>query len=303
LARHWHEQYYILGNVRCRAIVVLGLLVPACLELGGVDEPSSEKDAGSGGSVQGDASFPDSPGSGGVSGVSGGGGRAGASAAPSWNLHTYTAATGAWTSIPLSSVWAGAHAPPTSGIKAATQLEHFDRLLIFGDDGNFYLRADGVWQPPVPIAEKFPALAAVEIGSVQHVSSPPDQPAKEEGLTFIVNPVAYIYEYHSNDALVFVEQVPLPEDPPKGPPVKTETAIFDFELRDPTKYALAADYYEFFTYYSDGYLYRFDAAFVWEAWPILSSPFWSGKPDAPDPGSIRAGWYEEKYERIQLVGP
>lgn len=287
---------------------------PACLDLGGVDDPPSPKpDAGvTDGSINGDTSFPDgaggtggtgsggSAGQGGSSGSSSGG-SGGSGGGVSWKLHTYNTANGTWSSIAVDSVWAGANAPPSSGIVAVTQLEHFDRLLVFGEDGNFYLRSDGAWQPAVPISQKFPALGSLTLRSVYHVASPPGLPL-DEGLTFIANPIAVQYEYHSNDAIVFFDQTTMADDPPPAAPLNSGTCVFDFEMRDPAKHG-AADYYEFFLFYSDGKLYRFDAAFNWANWPVLSSPFWNGKPTAPDPTTIRAAWYDEKYGRVQLIGP
>lgn len=296
-------------------VPLLGLAaIPACLDLGGVDEETAGPTGGSGGSGGGigDSSFPDAPGNGGVAGSdaasvggsagSASGGTAGQATggAPSWTLWTYKMADGTWSQLPVSSVWSGANAPPSSGIVAVTQLEHFDRLLVFGEDGNFYLRADGAWQPPVPISAKFPALAPLTLGTVFHVSSPPST-ALDEELTFAANPTAVIYAYHSNDSVVFVDQVTMKDDPSPAPPQNSGTAVFDFEIRDPAKYG-QADYYIFYTFYDDGNLYRFNAAFDWLKWPVLASPFWNGKPNAPNPSSLRAAWFDAKYARAQFVG-
>lgn len=292
--------------------VLVGLgMAPACLELGGVDDETAGPTggAGSGGGIHGDSAFPDAPGTGGVAGsdaASGGsagvpsGGSAGQGGGPSWTLWTYKMSDGTWSHIPISNVWSGPNAPPPAGIRAVTQLEHFDRLLVFGEDGNYYVRADGAWQPPVPIATKFPALAALTIETVFHVSSPPNA-ALDEELTFAANPTAVVYAYHSNDAVVFVDQVTMNDDPPPAPPQASGKAIFDFEIRDPAKYG-QAEYYIFYTYYDDGNLYRFDAAFNWVKWPVSTSPFWSGKPNAPDPASLRAAWFDVTYDRAQFIG-
>lgn len=289
--------------------LVAALVAPACLDLGGVDDGSEGPGGGSGG-IPADSSFPNTGGtsgaapdasSGGSAGVASGGsaGSAG-SAGPSWTLSTYNTTSGAWSAVPVSSAWSGPNAPPSAGIVAVTQLEHFDRLLVFGEDGNYYVRADGVWQPPMPIATRFPALGALNLNSVIHVSSPPGSPV-DETLTFVANPIAVHYEYHSNDATVFVDQVTMADDPAPAAPQASGMSVFDFEIRDPAKYGQAG-YYLFYAYYSDGNLYRFDAAFDWMAWPVLESPFWSGKPNAPDPASLRAAWFDAKYARAHFIG-
>jgi hypothetical protein len=295
-------------------VSLLGLATaPACLDLGGVDEETAGPTTGGGGTGGniGDSSFPDAPGNGGVAGSDGAsGGSAGIASGgtagdatgggPSWTLWTYKLTDGTWSNMPVSSVWSGPNAPPPAGIVAVTQLEHFDRLLVFGQDGNYYVRADGAWQTPVPISTKFPILAPLTIGSVFHVSSPPGF-ALDEEVTFVANPTAVVYAYHSNDSVVFVDQVTMTDHPSPAPPQGSGTSVFDFELRDPTKHG-QADYYLFYTYYSDGNFYQFDAAFDWAKWEVLKSPFWNGKPNAPVPGSIRAAWFDEKYARAQFIG-
>src|SRR5262245_47784199 len=68
--------------------------------------------------------------------TSGGGGMAPAS----WNLYSFDMAMGKWSTVALSSVWTDKNAPPTKGILAATHLSHFNKLLVFADNGMFYLQ-------------------------------------------------------------------------------------------------------------------------------------------------------------------
>ncbi len=307
------------------ALLTLGLAT-SCLDLGGstAEPPTSDGGGGKGdSSIVGDASFPDaaggtssdasvggsggSGGSGGTGGIGGssgtgatGGSGGGTGGLPGSTLYTYNVNAGTWSSVPLASAWNGTNAPPSSGIVAVTQLEHFDRLLVF-TASTFYLRANGIWQPPVLTTQKFPALTGLTLRSVFHVASPPGMPL-DEGITFVSNPVAISYSYHSNDAVVYVDQITMNDEPSPGAPQYSGTQVFDFEIRDPAKYG-AADYYLFYLYYTDGKLYQFDAAFNWLSWPASQSPFWNGKPGAPNPSSIVAAWFDQGYQRVELIGP
>jgi hypothetical protein len=301
--------------MRLRAFTLATAAGLACamgclVDIGGT-AADSDRDAsvgGKGGSGGGGGDWPDGAGVGGSAGLTGGTGGSGAEggsgggSAPSWNLYTYSMSTGAWSvPTPLSVAWGSANSP-SSGIAAAVMLEHFDRLLVFGENGDFYLRADGAWQPPVPIAEKFPALAGLTLRAVYHVASPPGAELSET-ITFSANPIAVAYDYKSNDSVVFLDQVTMQDDPPPAAPQASGTPLWDFEIRDPSLYGTAAEYFRAYYGYSNGNLYQFDAAFVWQSWPYAESPFFKDKVNAPDPLSMRAGYFDAKLDRAVLLGP
>ncbi|MFN8549796.1 MAG: hypothetical protein U0263_32680 [Polyangiaceae bacterium] len=324
-----------------RAALPLGsaVLVSACLSLGSEDDsPANTSDAsagGKGGSLN-DGSWPDGSGGGGTSGGSGGGagvasggtnaggtagtgaggtgaggtsaggtsagGGGGSGGTPSWTLYSYNWATGVWSAPSALDInWSGSNAPPSTGIAAVTQLEHFDRLLVFTESGQFYLRAGGAWQAPVATTSKFPQLAGLTLGSVYHLASPPGDPIGET-ITFVANPTAVLYSYASNDTVAFDSKVTMKDEPTPGPPQGTGSVLWDFEFRDPAAQG-TADYFRGWYGYSNGTMYQFDAAFVWKSWPFASAPFFAGKANAPDPSKMRAAWFDAKANRLYMTGP
>ena len=81
-------------------------------------------------------------------------------AGQSWRLYSNidpAAHRTAWTDVDLASVWTGANAPPPRGIVAATKLTNFDRLLVWADDGRFYVQEAGVWKAPQEPRPWFPS--------------------------------------------------------------------------------------------------------------------------------------------------
>ena len=59
--------------------------------------------------------------------------------------------------------------------------------------------------------------------------------------------------------------------------------------------------------YNDGFMYRFNAAFVWSKFPIEDNAFFgTGDEDEPDPTTVRAAWYENgpgDDDYLYMVGP
>src|SRR2546423_1602847 len=77
-------------------------------------------------------------------------------AGPSWKRYQYSLLQQTWSDpVLLSDIWTGPNAPPPRGISAAVELADEVRLLVFADDGTFYLQADGDWRPPQRIADAF----------------------------------------------------------------------------------------------------------------------------------------------------
>jgi len=258
--------------------------------------------SGGGGTPSGGGGTP-SGGSGGSGGAPSGGGTGGVGGTSSWTLYAYNWGNGTWSApTALDLTWSGANAPPSTGIAAATQLEHFDRLLVFTDAGKMHVRAAGTWLAPVSTASKFPALAAVSLKSVYHVASPPGQPLSES-LTFVANPQAFIYAYAADDTVKLDSQVTMKDEAPPGPPQGSGTVLWDFEVRDPALWGTSADYFRGYYGYANGTLYQFDAAFAWKSWPLSSAPIFAGKPNAPSPTKMRAAWFDAKLNRAYFAGP
>lgn len=240
-------------------------------------------------------------GTGGVAGQAAGGSGGSGGTGQSWMLYRYDLGAGSWSKIALSKVWTGANAPPPYGVVAATQLEHYDRLLVFSSSGRFYLRSNGTWQPPVKTTQAFPALANLSVTGVDQLPSAPGATPDEE-ITFVANPTAVLYAYHSNDAIVYEKTVTMTDDPAPAAPQGSGHALYFFERRDANQYGTAG-YYYLYSGYDDGNLYRFDASFTWKSWPAKQSPMWSGKVGAPDPSTLTAAWTEAGLGIVDFVGP
>jgi outer membrane protein assembly factor BamB len=183
-----------------------------------------------------------------------------------------------------------------------TQLEHFDRLLVFTDAGKLYVRKAGTWQAPVNTTSKFPALSGLALGSVYHLASPPSSPALVEGLTFVANPTAVLYDYNADDSVVYVTKVTMKDDPAPAAPHGTGTILWDFEVRDAASHG-TANYFLGYYGYSNGMVYQLDAAAVWKSWPAASAPFFAGKTNAPTSTKMRAAWFDAKLNRAYFIGP
>ncbi len=326
-----------MGEMRLAFALLWGsalALANACLVLGESDTggPSGGGGAGGGGGAIGDGSWPDGNSGGSGATTSGGGGSAGSPSggggspsggggspsgggAPSggggsggsgggsvsWTLFSYDWGSGVWSApTALELVWSGTNAPPSTGIASVVQLEHYDRLLVFTDSGQFHVRSGSAWKTPVATSAKFPELGGLTPRSTYHVASPT---IVAESITIFSNPTAVIYDYKSDDSVVFEQKVTVPDEAPPGPPQGTGTVLWDFEVRDPSLYLKSGDWYRAYAGYANGNVYQLDGAFVWKSWPMGSAPFFAGKPNAPDPLKMRAAWFDAKLNRAYFVGP
>ena len=226
-----------------------------------------------------------------------------ADAGPPWTLYSRSRNVdqNRWHSVPLDAAWIGPNAPPPNGIRAVTQLDAFDRLLVFADDGMFYLRDPSGWRTPRPIADVFGStLAGVDFRGPGHVRPAPDAGANEqyETLLFSANPTAIIYKYFPTDSVQFLETVALVDEPgPYGAPKGTGKLRWNVVYFDPARYqtAQAAQYLQlYYGFDADPYVYLYDATLApANKWLYADSPLFAGTTDAPPPDRIMAGWNDD----------
>lgn len=214
----------------------------------------------------------------------------------SWRRYSFDMSTGTWSSAALNSVWTGLNAPPTTGIIAATHLDHFDKLLVIADNGKLYVQEGSVWQSPVNMSARFPELASpTTVAVLGHVPGgwnevPPPQPLIET-LTFLDNPLVDYFNYYANNTASHAEHIVISEDGiPPAPPQMTGRAQWSFEIWNKSQIGYA-DGFSIWQSYGDGYLYKFTASFEWTRYPVEGGPIWAGKPNAPDWATLEAAYF------------
>jgi hypothetical protein len=230
-------------------------------------------------------------------------------AGPCWQLHSFDYFADAWSSVELATIWTGPDAPPPRGIAAATELMDVDRLMVISDDGTYYVRANGAWQPSRKGSDVWPLLPATvdsiyNLGHKFYVTLDPAAP-NEEKVTFVSGSQAYIYRFIYNadpakDAIVFDSQVPT-KDTDGGAPQGSQKSTWNFEVADPQN-AKPEDRAVLYGAYTDGSFWRFNAYLEWSSMPPADCPLWIGRPGAPDFSTIRAAFYSASRS-VRLVGP
>jgi hypothetical protein len=210
-------------------------------------------------------------------------------------------------------VWTGVNAPPTTGIIAATHLDHFDKLLVLADNGKFYVQEGGVWRSPVNTSARFPALSSpTTVGALSHVPGgwndvPPPQPLVEE-ISFLDNPDVDYYLYNADNTGDYEGHVLVTKDVlPPGPPQMTGHIQWNFEVWNKPKIGTGDGFVAWMSY-GDGYLYKFPADFKWERWPVEAGPLWGGKPNAPPWNTLEAAYFvgnpaQDGTGVIVFIGP
>lgn len=246
-----------------------------------------------------------------VSTASGAGGGGGAPPT-SWHRYSFSMTTGTWSSAPLSSVWTGPNAPPSSGIVAACHLDHFDKLLVFTDTGMVHIQEASVWLPPVSAQTLFPQITNPgKIADLYHVPSdwnvtPMAMPLLE-GLVIADNPTYWTYDFTANNIATFGTQgvIPPPMQAAEPPQDSVKTQWY-FTIWNKSKIG-TADGYTGWSSSGDGYVYELGADAVWSKWPIESGPLWAGKPGAPDWASLKAAYFighpADGIGTIVFIGP
>lgn len=218
----------------------------------------------------------------------------------SWNRYTFDVDNQTWSSTPLAELWSGANAPPSSEISAAVSLTHFDRLWVLADDGTFYERVDGAWVPPVPLAQRFPMTAGMNVGAMVH--TPGQMNETEEDVFFVDNPTTVIYVQHENGGLDYVDTVML-EDERGSAPQGSQRVEWYLARTDPSQIGMAADWLVWFVAFDDGDLWTFNAAFEWDSSPLDDNEFFQGVAGEPDPFTIEAAYYDDAFEQAHFLGP
>lgn len=227
---------------------------------------------------------------------------AAADAGAPWKLYANSAVTpNAWTSIDLDVAWTGANARPPRGIMAVTQLTTTDRLLVFADDGFFYTRVSGAWQPRQATDAVFPALKGHDFRGVYHQPNYPS--AKVEELTFVDNPLAFQFTY-SPEGVVNLEGPPLTmadEGGPYGAPKATKKCRWvTRQWRLGTSGAGLLT--EYSGYDDDPNVYYFDGVPQPAGkWPFADAPLFKGKTGVPPRERIMSGWRDDALEITYLV--
>jgi hypothetical protein len=231
-------------------------------------------------------------------------------AGPSWQLHSFDYFQDAWSSVDLATIWTGPNAPPPRGVAAATELMDVDRLMIIADDGTYYVRANGVWQPPRKGGDVWPLLpptvdSIYNVGRKFFVTLDPAAPY-EESITFTSGSQAYIYRFiydadPAKDAIVFNTQATT-KDTDGGAPQGTQKNVWNFEIADPQN-PKPEDRAVLYAAYTDGTLWRFDAHLQWTSMLPADCPVWTGRPGAPDFSTIRAAFYSQGSRSVRLIGP
>ncbi|MEM6295090.1 MAG: hypothetical protein AAGA54_27715 [Myxococcota bacterium] len=217
----------------------------------------------------------------------------------SWRRYSLDVDAGVWSSVPLDEIWVGPNAPPTTGIVATTALTLFDRIYVVSDAGMVYEQADGVWQTPEPIAERFPAAADLDVSSMQHT---PSQGKTSSEDVFLIGPqTAVIYTQFENGGLELANVVDL-MDTKGGAPQASVVNDWTVTVIQIEGIGVDVDWLRWYGAYANE-LWLFNAAFEWTLYPLDDSPFFSGAPGAPDPFDVRAAYHDDAFGRAHFIAP
>ncbi len=217
--------------------------------------------------------------------------------------YTFNLGTETWSAIPIEQDWTGANAPPCSiGVLAVTYIGGWSELLVIGDDQTTYRRVDGIWQPPLGWSDSFAALVGTQPTALLHTPSTTDP--SEVTLYFLVSGgQAVLYTYGDNGGAVLADVVDVMDGPPPAPPQASEDLRWAFELAD-VSLVPDPDWLVWFMNYTDGFLYRFNAAFEWVQQPQGNNTYFgTGQANEPDPSQIEAAYADIELGRVYFVGP
>ena len=217
----------------------------------------------------------------------------------SWRRYSLDTAMGTWSDVALSEIWSGANAPPSTGIAAAVSFTHFERLFVVTEDGTVYEQADGVWQTPVPLSERFPAAGELQVTAMTH--TPGQEADDREDIFFIDAPTAVVYTQFENGGLELAAVSTL-MDQKNGAPQASVDNDWTLAIADPSGIGQDPDWLQWYGTYGDA-LWLFNAAFEWTPFPLDDNPFFSGAPGEPDPTTVRAAYYDDAFERAHFIAP
>lgn len=221
---------------------------------------------------------------------------------PGSSLRLYTRFLGAapWSVVSLDDVWVGPSAPPTEGILATVSLTHFDRFIVFCDDGYTYQQVSGVWIDPIATIDPdlFPEVGTMGIDAASHL--PEKDGTTVDTVIIQADSHALIYRMYVDGSVSFVEDVPLVDERYPGPPNVSGQLRWAFtrvDLLDPSN-----EWWQVYEHYDDGILYYTDATGTWiDNWPILDNEFFKGNADEPDPTIAVATWIEG--DSLNVIAP
>ncbi|MGH1347684.1 MAG: hypothetical protein ACRBN8_39380 [Nannocystales bacterium] len=218
----------------------------------------------------------------------------------SWHRYSLDLTQGTWSQVPLSEIWVGDNAPPPTGITATTSFTHFDRLFVIAEDRMVYEQADGVWQTPELLDTRFPAAAGMDIDAMVHT---PGQEADDvEELFLLETPVAVVYEQFENGGLELSQVADL-MDHDGGAPQGTVDVIWTIGRADPSGIGSDADWLVWHQAYSNGDLWRFNAAFQWVSAPLDDNVYFTGAAGEPDVFSVEAAYFDDGFQRAHFIAP
>jgi hypothetical protein len=192
-------------------------------------------------------------------------------------------------------------------------LDHFDRLLVFANNGKFYVLKDGLWQAPKSTSATFPYLPATTVRAGIHVSVGWDVPSPPlpltESLTLVDNPTWWGYNYTINDQVTYQETGTL-EDTPNGPYRATSKGKWAFIVWNKTLVGDPMDGAKAYTGYEayDTSVYYYDLNFVFKQYAWSDVPYWKGTVNQPPWATLDAAYFKSNPARnghgmIVFIGP
>jgi len=218
-------------------------------------------------------------------------------------LYTRELESGAWSSVDLDDVWTGASAPPTDGILGAVSLTHFNRFIVFSDDGYTYQKMEGAWIEPVLTDDLFPVIGTRGIEAVSHRASHFDP----LGETLVIRAGAHdiLYQIYENGNVDFVQDLQLMDDLGGGPLQATWQLAWAFtrtNLAEPGE-----DWVQLYELYTNNVSYSFyskNGSGVWLSLPPLNNEFFTmGTLGEPNPLQAVATWYDDDTRRLNVIAP
>lgn len=229
----------------------------------------------------------------------------GGDASTSWKLYVNGDGASAWNVVPLDVAWTGANAPPSRGIMAVAQLTDFDRLLVWADDGKFYVRDATTWRTPQTTAVVFPQLAGRDFRGCYHQPSVPNTPpaSRVESLILVDNPTAILYDYLPDDTVQYTSSVTMTDEPaPYGAMKASKKARWVMRSWRPAQYGSAGYLAEYSGYDNDGNVYFFDATPApTNKWAFADAPIFAGKTNVPPRVDIMAAWRDDKIGAHYII--
>ncbi len=211
-----------------------------------------------------------------------------------------------WTSTPISDSWNDPNAPPPDGIDEAEHTRASGRLLVFHENGMVYERVVGTWQPPVTVSTRFGAWAAGSRVGAAFIWKPEEANALESMYLTTRDdpPQVYVYDLIDGGTTITLVAGPQPleaEADPEAPP--QEETPFDWGFITQAGYLGASNDWVIFWEGLGGNVHQlwggnFDYV---SADPDATSPLGIDGVNAPDPGSVRAAWYQS--DTVHMLAP